>query len=39
MLEYDNTPENKSIIFRGYSPEKFYLLTKQLINTTKIGIN
>ena len=38
MLEPDNISnsyKNKSIYFRGYSPEKFFLLTKLIINWTK----
>ena len=39
MLEWDNSPENKSIIFSEYSPEKFYLITKLLINSSTIRFN
>ena len=40
ILEWDNTPENKnSIIFNEYSPEKFYLMIKILINSTNIENN
>ena len=35
ILEWDNTPEKKnSLIFNEYSPEKLYLMTKIVINSS-----
>ena len=41
MLEWDNTPrrKNQGIIFKGYSPEKFYLLNKIIIKWTRVNYN
>ena len=41
MLEWDNTARigNRSLRFEGYSPEKFYLLNKIIIQYTKTHYN
>ena len=41
MLEWDNTPRKgkSGAIFKEYSPEKFYLLNKKLIEWTKNNYN
>ena len=41
MLEWDNTPRRGKcgIIFKDYSPEKFYLLNKMIIQYTKTHYN
>ena len=41
MLEWDNTARrgNSSVIFKEYSPEKFYILNKILIIWTKTNFN
>ena len=36
MLEYDNSPHvNKSLIFEDFSPEKFYMANKLIVNWTR----
>ena len=40
MLEFDNSPQNnKSLIFDEYTPEKFYMINKQIIDWTKNNFN
>ena len=41
MVEWDNSPRrgNHGDIFQGYSPEKFYLLNKLIINWTRNNYN
>ena len=41
MLEWDNTPRRgkNGVIFREYSPEKFYILNKMIIQYTKTHYN
>ena len=41
MLEWDNTPRRgkNGVIFKEYSPEKFYILNKMIIQYTKTHYN
>ena len=40
MIEWDNTPEKEnSTIFNDYSPEKLYIITKIIINSSELFFN
>jgi len=41
MLEFDNSPrkKRKSMIYKNYSPEQFYMINKKIINWTRDRYN